>query len=578
MATVLHAQAQQPITWDPVVALSQRVADSSVYVTKVVPDGQGNLYVAGSIAGRVHLGSTTLESTRNYYGSYTGDIFVGKYSLSTGRYLWATSTGGNGGESARELVVVGNSIYLAGTTRAPAATTARLTFGATTYTTTAGFCLFVAKLTDQGSRAAWQWGKVGVNDYLSDLVGLGVNGTSVYLAGDLSGTMKWDTKTAKSNQALAYNADDLLVVKITDAGSTATVAWAQCIGSATYENADAFAMSGNNLYFAGDYFNTSTIGGTPLPNTGTGTSTDAFVIKLTDTGPAVAPVWVQHLGGTGTDVVRALALNGSTLYLGGNTGSRRLALGPGLALAARDTARGANTPFLARLTDAGPSSSFQWAAAVPGAGDTAVEQLLRAGGQLYVGGSFSGDSVTLGRTVLRNRNPLNTDLYALRLEETPTGATPVWAGRLGSTSYDFLYSLLLLNDRLYVQAYNTAATTIGATAVPAGTSYLAAAVPQTPLATTGATTLPGTRVHLYPNPAHAAATLALAGLPARATHVQLTLLDATGRTVGRHRLGTAGGPLPLAGLAPGLYGVRLTAQDAQGRTLGELPAQRVSVW
>lgn len=89
--------------------------------------------------------------------------------------------------------------------------------------------------------------------------------------------------------------------------------------------------------------------------------------------------------------------------------------------------------------------------------------------------------------------------------------------------------------------------------------------------------LPGSSATLYPNPARTTATLTLAGLPATATRVQATLLDATGRTVGRHPLGTAGSPLPLSELAPGLYVVRLAALDAQGQVLSELPAQRLSI-
>ena len=94
------------------------------------------------------------------------------------------------------------------------------------------------------------------------------------------------------------------------------------------------------------------------------------------------------------------------------------------------------------------------------------------------------------------------------------------------------------------------------------------------LATQGATVQ---SLRLYPNPAHTAIALSFTGLPATATQVQATLLDATGRTIGQHMLSVTGGNLPLAGLAPGLYVVRLTAQDAQGQGLGELPAQRVSV-
>jgi hypothetical protein len=178
--------------------------------------------------------------------------------------------------------------------------------------------------------------------------------------------------------------------------------------------------------------------------------------------------------------------------------------------------------------------------AVPGTGFTGIEQMLRSGSQFYVGGSFSGESVTLGSTVLHNSTPLNPDLYALRLDKTPTGATVAWAGQLGSSSYDFLYSLLLVNDHLYVQAYNTVATTIGTTAVPANTSYLAAATPLAPLAAGKATTLPSISARLFPNPAHAAATLTIAGLLTSAAQVQVTLLDATGRTVGQHWLGTTG--------------------------------------
>lgn len=90
--------------------------------------------------------------------------------------------------------------------------------------------------------------------------------------------------------------------------------------------------------------------------------------------------------------------------------------------------------------------------------------------------------------------------------------------------------------------------------------------------------LPGSRVSVYPNPAHATATLFLTGLPSTATQVQVTLLDATGRAVAHHMLSVTGGSLPLAGLAAGLYVVRMTAQDAGEQTLGELPAQRLSVW
>ena len=107
------------------------------------------------------------------------------------------------------------------------------------------------------------------------------------------------------------------------------------------------------------------------------------------------------------------------------------------------------------------------------------------------------------------------------------------------------------------------------------------AFPATVTATRGATALAAT-LSLYPNPAHAAATLAVAGLPTTAAQVQATLLNATGRAVGRPVLaavgqGQARATVPTAELAAGLYVLRLSALDAQGQLLGELPTQRLSV-
>lgn len=100
-----------------------------------------------------------------------------------------------------------------------------------------------------------------------------------------------------------------------------------------------------------------------------------------------------------------------------------------------------------------------------------------------------------------------------------------------------------------------------------------------PLATRAA--LPGTSASLAPNPAGAATTLSVAGLPTAVTRVQATVLDAVGREVSHHALAAARGTvcaeLPTTGLAPGLYIVRLTACDGRGEVAGMLAAQRLTV-
>jgi hypothetical protein len=93
--------------------------------------------------------------------------------------------------------------------------------------------------------------------------------------------------------------------------------------------------------------------------------------------------------------------------------------------------------------------------------------------------------------------------------------------------------------------------------------------------------LPGASATLYPNPAHAAATLTATGLPAAARTVEVTLFSPLGQVVRRLSLlaarGVAAGNVPTAGLAAGLYLLQLRALTGQGTPLGALPTQRLSV-
>lgn len=569
---VQHSQAQSLApAWESAITLGQRdisantIATSSRAIIATVPDGQGNLYVAGYFVGTVAFGATTLVSTlyTGYTDTYSSDIFVAKWSLSGQRYLWATSASGPGSEGVSRLVVSGFNVYIAGTSLSRLSKAGSLSFGATTLTTGTGYSIFVAKLTDTGTSGSWKWGKTGNCEYLTSLIGLAVNGTAVYLAGDLSGTIKFDSKSVKSNQTLAYNVGDLLLVKFTDAGSTATLNWVQLTGSATYEEADAFAISGTSLYVAAHYFNTSTIGSTTMPNTGT--STDALITKFTDTGTAVTPIWTQHMGGTGSDGISSLVASGSSVYVAGDFTSPSLGLGipATTTLINQDAAAATSDLFLAKLVDAGSSGSFAWARQVGGAGSEQASQLLHASNALYLAGTFQGPTATFGRTVLTNVSTTDglQDVYVARFDEIPTGASLSWAQRAGSTSYDYPYSLNLLGNRLYVQGYANEAATFGTFTLPKASSYLATLAADAPLATTAATALASLAV--YPNPAHGRTSVQLPAAVSGAGPVTLTLRDALGRVTATH---TVAGPatglaqeLDLGGLPSGVYLLQVQA-------------------
>lgn len=569
LAPVLRGHAQgAPPAWESAVTLGQRplTADGiRVEVTKTAPDGQGNLYVTGYYTGRVTFGATTLESIRNpdfpAGTGYSDDIFVAKYSLSTNRYLWAISAGGLGVEGATQLVVSGSNLYVAGNTRGQARYSDALTFGSTVLHTTTHLDIFVAKLTDTGTGGAWQWAKLGASTYFTNVVGLGVNGTSVYLAGDFADVITFDTKQLSTSQLGASNAGDLLLVKFLDAGSSASVGWAKQLGGISDEQAGAFFSSGPNLYFGASYYGTTTIGTITLPNLGTRTSADALVAKIVDTGSSIAVSWVQRLGGTGSDYARSLVLAGATLYVAGDFSSPQLAVGANQSLTNPDATGTVSQLFLARLTDAGTSSSFDWAQLVGGNGAQAT-LLMRSGSTCYLAGVFSGTTATFGTSVLPNAGYSGSrDAFVLRLDETNTGATLAWVKQIATSSYDLVNALHVLSGRLYVQGYTDGVATFGATTLPLYSSFLSVLGTNSPLAAAGSSSRPG--VALYPNPAHGSTTVQL---PAQAGPVTLTLLDALGRVVSTCLVAVpASGcaySLDVSGLPVGVYSLRVHVGDA----------------
>lgn len=569
-ATLVQAQA---LGWQSAVSLGEEEVNAPsigqlnlcrVYTSAA--DGQGNLYVAGNFNGRVAFGSTTLVSTllpgttdHNY------DLFVAKWSLREKRYLWAVSTSGTGSEAVEHLVVSGASLYLSGTTIGRISRPGTFTLGTTTYPTTGAYQVYVAKLTDTGTTGVWKWGKLSSNTDTGSVCGLGVNGASVYIAGDFTGSFAFDTKVLTRYVTSSPDLGNLYIAKFTDAGNTASLSWLQQLQSSTSSQANAFVLNGTSLYLAGTYTTaSSTMANTTLPNLGRVPYQDGFVAKYTDVATGARAVWAQHIGGSQQDEVNKLLVDGANLYLTGQYASPALAVGATQTITNPEPVESTSDLYLAKLVDAGASSSFAWAQSV-GSSKTQnreVTQLLRAGTAFYLAGRFYGPTATFGNTVLQNARAdgQQWDLFVTRFDEASTGASLAWAQQAGSASFDHCNSLLLLDNQLYVQGYANEVSTFGTTSLPKGSSFLATLSPSRPLAAASAAALPGLGV--YPNPARTSTTVRVPGV-AGVTQATLSLRDALGRTVRAATL-----PLPstglvhelrLAGLATGVYVLQVQA-------------------
>ncbi|WP_310393564.1 T9SS type A sorting domain-containing protein [Hymenobacter sp.] len=556
LASPTAAQAPAWQSARVVAAATAAVTGNFSYVRATAVDAAGNVYLAGYFANSVVLGGTTLTSVGG------DDVFVAKFSPVSNQFVWARRAGGSSDDQANALAVNGTSVYLAGEFRSPTAS-----FGATTLANAGSADVFVAKLTDAGSTSSFTWAQRagGLDNDLA--TALAVRGTSVYVAGEFRSFTASFGATILINVRTAAFTSDAYVAKLTDAGPTGSFAWAQRAGGQDNDSADALAVNGASVYMAGEFRSSSVgFGSTNLTNTGIN---DAYVAKLTDAGSTSSFVWAQRAGSIGDDQANALAVSGNNVYVAGYFGGLTAGFGTTTLVNANTTGNSADA-YVAKLADAGSTSSFVWAQRAGGTGNDRADALAVNGTSVYVSGAFISSTAAFGATTLANANTAggSADAYVAKLADAgPTGSF-AWAQRGGGAGNEYAFALALSGSNVYVAGYfNSPTASFGATTIsnPNTNTILGFLASLTdPTLTATATAGPREPAALFPNPARHTATLRL---PTGTPGAPLTLTDALGRAVRRYP--APAGPetvLDLGGLPAGLYLLR-----------GAGPARRLAV-
>ncbi|GAB3877228.1 hypothetical protein GCM10028824_36840 [Hymenobacter segetis] len=373
-------------------------------VSATATDASGNVYLTGNFSGTTSFGSITLTSapritTPGSTSTYDADIFVAKWSPISNDFVWAQRAGGGGYDAASAIAVVGTNVYIAGAFSGPTATFSGTTLVNTTY-----------------------------------------DGTS----------------------STVYNGTDLFVAKLTDLGTTASFTWAQRASGTSNEFATGLAASGSNVYVTG-WFSYSPV------TFGTTTLTDysalghPFVAKLVDNGATASFAWAQQGGGPNGSVATALAINGPNVYVTGHFSGATATFGP-FTLTNANTVTGPiygnrSDVFVAKLTDAGLTSSFTWAQQAGGVGFDQALALAVNGTSVYIAGyygsysySLSGDlgntPATFGSTSLPSIGEY--DAFVAKLTDAGATASFTWAQRAGGTGIDSATAIAVRGNNVYV--------------------------------------------------------------------------------------------------------------------------------
>jgi len=333
----------------------------SDYASRVAVSGT-SVYVAGGYSNTpanvrqvVFGGDGTTAGTVPVNGASPGsggyyDMLLTKYTDlgSTGVLRWVQVAGGDLSDQATGVAVQGNAVYLSGGIESSATAAGAITLGsngttagtALQYgaTTTISGDILLAKYTDNGTSATFNWSQVAGGtgpDGSEDLV---ASGTSVYVAGtlfnsstDASAVVLGGSGATPGTRpqlgASAVPSNDLLLLKYQDNGSSGSFVWSQVAGGSGTDQVHDLALGNQGIYVVGDCFNNDTnAAGVTFGGSGTtagnlrrggATSTasnDVVVARYQDNGSSGAVAWAQVGGSPSNDTGNALALTGQGVY------------------------------------------------------------------------------------------------------------------------------------------------------------------------------------------------------------------------------------------------------------------------
>jgi hypothetical protein len=316
--------------------------------------GNSFVYIGGEVEGNGPVKFIGTSTTLQAKGS--NDIVIAKYDLN-GNLIWARNDGGIYNEEARGIThdAAGN-IYACGFFNTKAV------FGSSiTITGYGDRDIFVAKYSPNGTplwvRKAGSSGKDEARSIKCDASG------NVYVTGVFKGAASFGSQTVYSN-----GNSDMFIAKYSPAGD---LIWVKTAGGSWDEGGWGLAIDNAGKIFVAGEFNASVnFGGMQLNTTG---STDIFVARYNSSGSVE---WAKKAGGNGVDRARAIATDGSNLFITGQFS--------GTAYFGSTTRYSADASdvFVAALNNSG---NFLWASSVGGSADAPEDLGFESGSAICTG-------------------------------------------------------------------------------------------------------------------------------------------------------------------------------------------------
>lgn len=385
----------------------------------VAVDGSGNVYVTG------HTHSPDFPTTAGFDTSFAapGDAWVAKFNAA-GSLLWSSYLGGSEPDSSRAIAVgADGSVFVAGFTESPDFPTPGGFDSAVDATGDA----FVTRINAAGSALVWST-LLGASGY-DDAWGLAVDAIGeVYVVGY---TQSPDFPASGGFDPSLGGTTDAFVARIDAAGSA--LVWASYLGGSDAEYGASLAIDGEGYAYVTGYTASPDFPSSGGFDNSLGGTGDAFVGKIDASGSALA--WSSYLGGSDLDSGYAIAVDGSGVYLAGETWSADFPATGGFGT----VLDGTSDAFVAKVSAVG--DALTWSTYLGGSADDSAEGISvdRSGNVFVIGMTDSPDFLAYG-SFDGSLGGL-ADAFVTQIEAS--GSAQTWSSYLGGADVDRGYGLAL---------------------------------------------------------------------------------------------------------------------------------------
>ncbi|MDH6059744.1 DUF4347 domain-containing protein [Chrysosporum bergii ANA360D] len=269
---------------------------------------------------------------------------------------------------------------------------------------------------------------------------------NVYTIGRFGGTATFGNTTLTS-----AGSDDIFIAK---QNSDGTFAWARKAGGGGTDTAMDIAVdSSGNIYTTGYFQGTATFGNTTLTSAG---NDDIFIAKQNSDGTFA---WAQKIGGSGYDLARSIAVDGSgNVY---TTGSLNSTVTFG-------TTTYTPAGFDAFITKHNSDGTLVWGQLSRGTGTESANSIaVDSSGNVYTTGFFTG-AATFGTTTFTSSGSQDTFIA-----KQNSDGTFAWARKAGGSGGDDAGGGIAVDNsgNIYTTGYFNGNATSGGT-VTFGTTTL----------------------------------------------------------------------------------------------------------